>query len=89
MAWPMATFAATIKEEAGGVLVGREVDGVDLAPVGAARGLGAQVGDGQEVTIRGWLHNRRSSGKIHFLVLRDGTEISASRRYRERLDALF
>jgi asparaginyl-tRNA synthetase len=28
---------------------------------------------GQEVTIHGWLHNRRSSGKIHFLILRDGT----------------
>ena len=28
---------------------------------------------GQNVTIRGWLHNRRSSGKIHFLVVRDGT----------------
>lgn len=25
--WPMATFAATLKEEAGGLLVGREVDG--------------------------------------------------------------
>jgi electron transfer flavoprotein beta subunit len=25
--WPMATFAATIREEAGGLLVGREVDG--------------------------------------------------------------
>lgn len=29
--------------------------------------------DGQDVTLRGWLHNRRSSGKIHFLTLRDGT----------------
>jgi asparaginyl-tRNA synthetase len=29
--------------------------------------------EGQQVTIRGWLHNRRSSGKIHFLTLRDGT----------------
>ena len=29
--------------------------------------------DGQNVTIKGWLHNRRSSGKIHFLVVRDGT----------------
>lgn len=29
--------------------------------------------EGQQVTIRGWLHNRRSSGKIHFLMLRDGT----------------
>jgi asparaginyl-tRNA synthetase len=28
---------------------------------------------GQEVTIKGWLHNRRSSGKIHFLVVRDGS----------------
>ena len=33
--------------------------------------IGAQVG--QSVTIKGWLHNRRSSGKIHFLVVRDGT----------------
>ena len=29
--------------------------------------------EGDEVTIKGWLHNRRSSGKIHFLILRDGT----------------
>jgi asparaginyl-tRNA synthetase len=28
---------------------------------------------GKTVTIKGWLHNRRSSGKIHFLVVRDGT----------------
>jgi asparaginyl-tRNA synthetase len=28
---------------------------------------------GEHVTIKGWLHNRRSSGKIHFLVVRDGT----------------
>jgi asparaginyl-tRNA synthetase len=28
---------------------------------------------GQQVTINGWLHNRRSSGKIHFLIVRDGT----------------
>ena len=27
---------------------------------------------GREVEIRGWLHRRRSSGKIHFLTLRDG-----------------
>src|SRR5438477_7595086 len=33
--------------------------------------LGAHVGE--EITIKGWLHNRRSSGKIHFLILRDGT----------------
>src|SRR6187200_554568 len=29
--------------------------------------------EGKNVTIRGWLHNRRSSGKIHFLSVRDGT----------------
>jgi asparaginyl-tRNA synthetase len=29
--------------------------------------------EGQQVTIDGWLHNRRSSGKIHFLIVRDGT----------------
>src|SRR5829696_5643729 len=29
--------------------------------------------EGQPVRLRGWLHNRRSSGKIHFLTLRDGS----------------
>jgi asparaginyl-tRNA synthetase len=29
--------------------------------------------EGKQITIRGWLHNRRSSGKIHFLSVRDGT----------------
>jgi asparaginyl-tRNA synthetase len=29
--------------------------------------------EGQTVTLRGWLHNRRSSGKIHFLTVRDGS----------------
>ncbi len=33
--------------------------------------IGAHAGE--EVTIKGWLHTRRSSGKIHFLILRDGT----------------
>jgi len=28
---------------------------------------------GQEVEIRGWLYNKRSSGKIAFLIVRDGT----------------
>ena len=32
--------------------------------------IGSHVGE--EITIKGWLHNRRSSGKIHFLILRDG-----------------
>ena len=29
--------------------------------------------EGKQITIDGWLHNRRSSGKIHFLIVRDGT----------------
>ena len=29
--------------------------------------------DGQPVTLKGWLANRRSSGKIHFLQVRDGS----------------
>ncbi|MFN3822230.1 MAG: OB-fold nucleic acid binding domain-containing protein, partial [bacterium] len=30
---------------------------------------------GEEVTLRGWLYNSRSSGKLIFLLLRDGTGI--------------
>ncbi len=29
--------------------------------------------EGQEVVLRGWLYNKRSSGKLHFLQVRDGT----------------
>ena len=29
--------------------------------------------EGEEITLKGWLHNKRSSGKIHFLIVRDGT----------------
>jgi len=28
---------------------------------------------GEEVTLKGWLYNKRSSGKIKFLILRDGS----------------
>ena len=28
---------------------------------------------GETITLKGWLHNRRSSGKLHFLTVRDGT----------------
>lgn len=31
--------------------------------------------EGQEVTIKGWLANKRSSGKIQFLQVRDGTGV--------------
>jgi asparaginyl-tRNA synthetase len=30
---------------------------------------------GKTVTLRGWLYNERSSGKIHFLEVRDGTGV--------------
>ena len=30
---------------------------------------------GKEVELRGWLYNKRSSGKIHFLQVRDGTGV--------------
>ena len=29
--------------------------------------------NGQTATVRGWLYNRRSSGRIQFLIVRDGT----------------
>jgi asparaginyl-tRNA synthetase len=29
--------------------------------------------EGEEVTLKGWLYNKRSSGKLHFLLVRDGT----------------
>src|SRR4029077_16753816 len=34
-----------------------------------------RIGDktGQTATVRGWLYNKRSSGKIQFLIVRDGT----------------
>jgi asparaginyl-tRNA synthetase len=35
--------------------------------------LGKHVGE--EVTLHGWVYNKRSSGKIKFIILRDGTGI--------------
>jgi len=29
--------------------------------------------EGKDVTLKGWLYNKRSSGKIRFLIVRDGT----------------
>jgi len=43
---------------------------VDLETV-LIKNLGDHVG--QQVTIQGWLYNRRSSGKIQFLIVRDGS----------------
>ena len=32
----------------------------------------------KEITVKGWLYNKRSSGKIRFLIIRDGTGIVQS-----------
>ena len=29
--------------------------------------------EGQDITLKGWLYNKRSSGKLHFLQVRDGS----------------
>ncbi|MGQ9534743.1 MAG: asparagine--tRNA ligase [bacterium] len=34
--------------------------------------------DGKEVEIKGWLYNKRSSGRVRFLLIRDGTGIIQS-----------
>ncbi len=31
--------------------------------------------EGQDVILKGWLYNKRSSGKLHFLQIRDGTGV--------------
>src|SRR5262249_56777584 len=35
----------------------------------------AQIGDhaDRDVAVQGWLYNKRSKGKLHFLMLRDGS----------------
>lgn len=40
---------------------------------------------GKEVTIKGWLYNKRSSGKINFLLIRDGTGIIQSVAVRSEI----
>ena len=30
--------------------------------------------ENKEITLKGWLYNKRSSGKLRFLLVRDGTE---------------
>jgi asparaginyl-tRNA synthetase len=42
--------------------------------------LGGHVGE--TVELRGWLYNRRSSGKIHFLEVRDGSGIAQCIAFR-------
>ena len=53
-------------------------------PVTAVRVEDIGAHDGERVTLRGWLAARRSSGKIHFLQLRDGTRHHPVRDGKER-----
>ena len=39
----------------------------------AVENIGEYVG--RQVLIRGWVYNKRSSGKVKFLLVRDGTGI--------------
>ncbi len=42
--------------------------------------------EGQEVKLLGWLFNRRSKGKIHFLVIRDGTGFLQATVFKGNVD---
>ena len=44
------------------------------SPVADIADLGGRVGE--EVTLRGWVYHLRSSGKVRFLVVRDGTGLA-------------
>jgi asparaginyl-tRNA synthetase len=41
----------------------------------------------QEIIIKGWLYNKRSSGKIHFLLIRDGTGVIQGIMEKKQLPA--
>jgi asparaginyl-tRNA synthetase len=47
--------------------------------------IGAHVG--KEVTISGWLYAKRSSGKLKFLIIRDGTGLLQSVAFEKEVDA--
>src|SRR5215472_883389 len=41
---------------------------------------------GREVLVRGWLHNKRSSGKLQFLIVRDGSGFAQAVLARAAVD---
>ncbi len=47
-----------------------------------------QIGEreGQEATLRGWIYQKRSSGKLRFLVLRDGTGYLQMVAFKKEMD---
>ena len=42
---------------------------------------------GEEVTLRGWLQNKRSSGKIQFALVRDGMGVCQCVVMKNAVDA--
>ena len=40
----------------------------------------------QDVEIRGWVYNKRSSGKVRFILVRDGTGLIQSTMYSAEKD---
>src|SRR5438270_5701619 len=46
-----------------------------IMTVPAVRVAAVSKHEGQDVELRGWLYNKRSSGKLHFLQVRDGSGI--------------
>ncbi|MCX7805970.1 MAG: asparagine--tRNA ligase [Planctomycetota bacterium] len=53
----------------------------DPVQVATIRRLGEHVG--RNVRLRGWLYNKRSKGKLHFLQVRDGTGICQAVVFRD------
>lgn len=43
--------------------------------------------DGSDVTLKGWLYNKRSSGKLLFLLVRDGTAVIQATVYKPGVSA--
>ena len=55
------------------------------APIATISTLAAH--EGERVTLRGWLYNIRSSGKLLFPTFRDGTATSARCPYQRAGEA--
>ena len=51
------------------------------APVTTIERLGNHVG--QTVTLQGWVYDKSSKGKLHFIKLRDGTGICQCVAFKE------
>jgi asparaginyl-tRNA synthetase len=43
--------------------------------------------DGQDVEVRGWVYNKRSSGKVRFLLVRDGTGLIQATAFSAEKDS--